>query len=304
MTNRWWTYQKERFPIMAHGPLVIVFCLAVMLFSSLQQGEEWPEMTRIIGAVISTLILFFQLRVADEFKDFEIDSRYRPHRAVPRGLVSLPELARLAFAGAGIQFLIAAYIDIGLVPILIGVWAYMGLMAREFFVPAWLLRNPVVYLLSHMLVMPLIAFYVSTFDWLCDCRDVPQGLAWLLLLSFCCGLVLELGRKIKLPAAERTGVETYSGLWGSRLAVILWSACIALSVFAYAMAATHMSPGVLFLIPAAIAMTVGLGTAMWFPRSGPASGRADGDKNLIEPTSGLVALLLYFGLGPLQALIG
>ena len=132
MTNRWWIYQKERFPIFAHGPLVIVFCLAVLLFSGLQAGDALPDMTRIAGAVISTLILFFQLRVADEFKDFEIDSKYRPHRAVPRGLVSLQELARLAFAGAAIQFLIAMTIDIGLVPILIGVWAYIGLMTKEF----------------------------------------------------------------------------------------------------------------------------------------------------------------------------
>ena len=211
MTNRWLTYQQERFPVFAHGPLVIVFCLAVMSFSSLQQDHELPDIARIAGAVISTLIFFFQLRVADEFKDFDLDSRYRPHRAVPRGLVSLDELAKLAIAGAAIQFLIAATIDIGLIPILIGIWGYIGLMMREFFVPKWLLRNPPAYLLSHMLVVPLIAFYVSTFDWLCECRDMPQGLGWLLLLSFCCGLVLEPGRKIKVPASERTGVETYSG---------------------------------------------------------------------------------------------
>ena len=34
-----------------------------------------------------------QLRLADEFKDFEEDSRYRPYRPVPRGLVSLRDLA-------------------------------------------------------------------------------------------------------------------------------------------------------------------------------------------------------------------
>ena len=212
MTNRWWTYQKERFPVFVHGPLVIVFCLAVMFFSSLQQDHELPDIAHIAGAVISTLIFFFQLRVADEFKDFNLDSRYRPHRAVPRGRVSLDELAKLAFAGAAIQFLIAATIDVGLIPILIGIWGYIGLMTREFFVPKWLRRNPPAYLLSQLLVIPLIAFYVSTFDWLCECRDMPQGLGWLLLLSFCCGLVLELGRKIKVPASERTGVETYSGL--------------------------------------------------------------------------------------------
>jgi len=302
MTNRWWIYQKERFPLFAHGPLVIVFCLAVMLFSALQQGDELPEVTRIAGAVISTLILFFQLRVADEFKDFAIDSKYRPHRAVPRGLVTLQELAKLAFAGAAIQFLIATYIDIGLLPILIGVWAYIGLMTKEFFVPDWLLRNPSVYLLSHMLVMPLIAFYVSTFDWLCACRDVPSGLGWLLLLSFCCGLVLELGRKIKVPASERTGVETYSSLWGSKTAVFLWSAAVAASVFAYANAASYIGGSALFLSLGAIVLTLGLVTAVLFPGKSPQPFR--GTEKLIEPSSGLVARTLYLGLGPLQALLG
>ncbi len=302
MTNRWWTYQKERFPIFAHGPLVLVFCLAVMFFSALQQGIELPDIARIAGAVISTLILFFQLRVADEFKDFDLDSRYRPHRAVPRGLVSLNELGKLAFAGAAIQFLIAATIDFGLIPILIGVWAYIGLMTREFFVPEWLLRNPAIYLVSHMLVMPMIAFYVSTFDWLVDCRDLPQGLGWLLLLSFCCGLVLELGRKIKVPASERTGVETYSGLWGSNIAVMLWTASVAASVFAYANAAAYLGHSELFRGLGATVMVLGLVTAVLFPGKRPM--KTVGAEKLIEPSSGLVALMLYLGLGPLQAVLG
>jgi 4-hydroxybenzoate polyprenyltransferase len=300
MTNRWWIYQKERFPVFAHGPLVIVFCLAVMLFSSLQHGEALPELAQVAGAAISTLILFFQLRVADEFKDFELDSRYRPHRAVPRGLVSLPELARIAFAGAAVQFVIAAYLDMGLIPILIIVWGYMGLMTREFFVPRWLARHPVVYLLSHMLVMPLIAFYVSTFDWLCDCRVMPQGMGWLLTLSFCCGLVLELGRKIKVPADERTGVETYSSLWGCNVAVLLWSVSIAASVIAYAMAASYIGSGAFARVLGACVLGCGLAAAALFPRKDMR--RIAGAERLIEPSSGLVALTLYLGLGPLQAL--
>lgn len=301
MTNRWWIYQKERFPLFAHGPLVIIFCLAVMLFSSLQQGGALPDFTRIAGAVISTLILFFQLRVADEFKDFSIDSKYRPHRAVPRGLVSLGELAKLAFAGAAVQFLIAMYIDIGLVPVLFVVWAYIGLMTKEFFVPQWLLAHPSVYLVSHMLIMPLIAFYVSTFDWLCDCRDVPPGLIWILALSFCSGLVLELGRKIKVPADERTGVETYSGLWGSRIAVMLWIAAIAASVLAYINAASYLGQSMLFVGFAGCVLLLGLLTAVIFPGDSTRSQR--GTEKLVEPCSGLIALMLYFGLGPLQALL-
>ena len=140
MNNRWWIYQKERFPVFAHGPMVLIFCLSVMLYSALQY-DELPGFWRVTGAVVSTLIMFFQLRVADEFKDFDIDMRYRPHRPVQRGVISLDELARWARIGAAVQFLIAIATDVGLIPILALVWVYMGLMTREFFVPAWLKRH-------------------------------------------------------------------------------------------------------------------------------------------------------------------
>lgn len=298
MTNRWWIYQKERFPVFAHGPMVIIFCLSIMLFSSLQAGEL-PEMTRIAGAAITTLILFFQLRVADEFKDYADDAKYRPHRAVPRGLVSLRELAWIAWIGAAIQFAIAIRIDVGLVPLLMLVWLYMGLMTKEFFVPGWLKKTPSVYLLSHMLIMPMIAFYISAFDWLCNCEAMPAGLGWLLLFSFSCGLVLEIGRKIKSPDAERTGVETYSSVWGISVALAAWIAASVVSVAAFVLASTFFEATIL-----PVSMGIGaLALAMIVAGSMPATGDSGISTRFVEPGSGLFAMLLYLGLGPLQALI-
>ena len=303
MTNRWWIYQRERFPIFAHGPLIIIFCMAVMFFSALQQDElVLPDLVRICGAVVTTLILFFQLRVADEFKDFEIDSKYRPERPVPRGLVQLRELARLAYAGAAIQFLIAVFIDVGLLPILAAVWAYMALMTKEFFAPEWLRKHPAIYLLSHMLIMPLIAFYISAFDWLCVCRAMPQGMSWILSVAFFCGLVLELGRKIRIPRLEREGVETYSAIWGTDTAVAIWLGAIAAAVVTYANAASLITTSGLHINLGAAALIIGVLTLSIFPK------RYDGGypefaAKIIEPSSGLVALLLYLGLGPIQAFI-
>lgn len=303
MTNRWWIYQQERFPVFAHGPLVIVFCLSVLLFSALQQqAGNMPALYQIAGAVISTLILFFQLRVADEFKDFEIDSRYRPQRAVPRGLVTLRELATLAYLGAAIQFAIAIYIDVGLVPILAVVWAYMALMTKEFFAPAWLQRHPAAYLFSHMLVMPLIAFYVSAFDWLCVCKDMPAGIGWLLTLSFTCGLVLEIGRKIKSPAKERAGVETYSSLWGTKKSTVIWVTCIAAAATAYANALPYVTTTASYTFVALTLPVVALATAT--PLLRKKWMRRKSSDAAIEPTSGAVALTLYLCLGPAQILLG
>ena len=302
MTNRWWIYQKERFPIFAHGPLVIIFCLAVLLFSALQgETSTVPSVLQITGAVVSTLIMFFQLRVADEFKDFEIDSRYRPHRPVPRGLVSLPELARLAYAGAAIQLVIAISIDIGLVPLLFGLWLYAALMTREFFVAKWLQRHPAIYLVSHMLIMPLIAFYVSAFDWLRESSAMPAGLSWLLALAFSCGLVLELGRKINVPENERTGVESYSALWGAGVAITLWVLSVIAAVASYSMAVSFIADSANHFRLAESVLLLGVIAVVLFPRK---SGKFGKGKNIIEPSSGLVALLLYMGLGPLQLLLG
>jgi 4-hydroxybenzoate polyprenyltransferase len=303
MTNRWWIYQKERFPIFAHGPLIIVFCMALMFFSALQQDQfVLPGLVRICAAVITTLILFFQLRVADEFKDFEIDVKYRPQRPVPRGLVQLRELAKLAYAGAAIQFLLAVFIDVGLLPILVAVWAYMGLMTKEFFAPEWLRKHPAIYLLSHMLIMPLIAFYISAFDWLCVCRTMPQGMTWILSVAFFCGLVLELGRKIRIPRQEREGVETYSGIWGTGKSVIIWLVAIAAAVAAYANAATLIGSSSLYISLGSAALLIGVLTLSLFARRFD-RGYTEIAAKIIEPSSGLVALLLYLGLGPIQAFI-
>jgi len=297
MTNRWWVYQEERFPILAHGPMVIVFCLSIMLFSSLQ-ADELPGIARIAGAVVSTIILFFQLRVADEFKDFADDSKYRPHRAVPRGLISLRELARVAWVGAAVQFVIAISIDVGLLPILMIVWLYMGLMTKEFFVPGWLKKTPSVYLASHMLIMPLIAYYVSAFDWLCVCREMPAGLSWLLLFSFGCGLVLEVGRKIKAPDVERNGVETYSSLWGISVALLVWVAAGAIAVAAFIRASAFFDGTV-----APVSFTIGVASFALVVVASALTKSSRESARFIEPGSGLFAMLLYLGLGPLHALM-
>ena len=298
MVRRWWIYQRERFPLLAHGSLVVVFCISVLLFSGMKQEPAvLLALPMFLGATVSALILFFQLRVADEFKDFDIDCRYRPHRPVPRGLVSLHELALVAYVGAVVQFLIAIATDFRLVPLLMAAWLYLWLMTREFYVPHWLKDHPVAYLLSHMLIMPLLTFYISAFHWLAAGGKPPPGLGALLALSFCVGLVMEIGRKIKVPANERVGVETYSSLWGPARSASIWIASVAVSTLAFAAALSDV------VSPAAIAAVVaGLPTiALVSARSLLFEGESD---RAIEPVSGLITMALYLAIGPLPWLLG
>ena len=91
-------------------------------------------------------------------------------------------------------------------------------MTKEFFVPGWLKERPLVYMISHMAIMPLIDLYATACDWLPAGSAVHEGfgltLGAFLLLSLVNGTVIEIARKSWAPEQEREGVETYSRLWG------------------------------------------------------------------------------------------
>src|SRR5438874_1648179 len=146
MANRWWVYQRERFPILAHGPLIAAFSLSAVSYSAcLRGGDAWPTGLAAGTAFVSCFLFFLQLRIADEFKDFDEDARYRPYRPVPRGLVRLRELAAVAVLAAAVQLALAVLLDFGLLALLGVVWAYLALMSKEFFVGAWLRPRPILY---------------------------------------------------------------------------------------------------------------------------------------------------------------
>lgn len=248
---RWWTYQKERFPIFQHGPLVAAFSSCAIAYSAMLTGEapEWPSF---VVAGVTCLLFFLQLRIADEFKDAEEDARYRPYRAVPRGLVSLRELGWVFVVSCIIQLVMALLYAPMLVIVLAIAWLYLALMSVEFFARDWLKARPITYLWTHMLIMPIVDFYATACHWLPQGEKPGIGLGYFLAASFCNGLVIELGRKLRQPAAEEVGVPTYSKLWGLKNASLVWLGClIATCVFA-TLAATIIQ----FTLP--VLITLGL----------------------------------------------
>jgi 4-hydroxybenzoate polyprenyltransferase len=219
--SRWRIYFKERFPPLQHGLVTAGFAFGTIAYSARLTGVAFPTPAAFLSVFISTFLFFLQLRILDEFKDFEDDSRWRPYRPVPRGIVSLRSLGWVWVCAAAVQTAVAVAFEPTLVAVLVLVWAYSGLMGAEFFVRDWLKAHPLVYMASHAVITPLIALYVSAFDWLKIGLPASQ-LGWLLAMSYFCSYVIEIGRKIRVPSDEEEGVETYSALWGHRNAVIVW----------------------------------------------------------------------------------
>jgi hypothetical protein len=242
MIGRWWVYQRERFPLAGHGPLILAFSASAVALSALMRGV-WPSGRAVTVAFVSALLFFFQLRVADEFKDAYDDRRFRPYRPVPRGLVTLTELARLGIAAAVVQLAAAWCLDVRLLVLLVLVWGYMALLSQEFFVAEWLKARPFTYLWSHMLIVPLIDLYATACDWVPAAARPPKGLGWFIAASFFNGIVVEIGRKLRAPDDEETGVETYTAVWGRPRAVGSWIAALALAAASAVMASRSVHVG-------------------------------------------------------------
>jgi 4-hydroxybenzoate polyprenyltransferase len=292
--SRWWVYQRERFPVFAHGPLVLAFSSSAVCFSAMLRGRDrFPDWPSFAVAFVTCLVFFFELRIADEFKDFEEDSRYRPYRPVPRGLVQLRELGWV-WVGAGLlQLALALWLAPWLVLVLLLAWTYLALMSVEFCARHWLKARPITYLWTHMLILPLVDLYATACDWVvAGQRSPPPGLFWFLAASFFNGIVIEVGRKIRAPADEETGVQTYSVLWGRRVAVGAWLAMMAVTAVCAGRAARRIH----FVGPVVAAMgavfLLALIASVGFLRQ-----ERSGSGKRFELLAGLWTLVLYLSLG-------
>ncbi|MCB0179752.1 MAG: UbiA family prenyltransferase [Anaerolineae bacterium] len=296
---RFWIYQNERFPVIGHGILIAAFSFSAVSYSSLLRGQiEWPRLATVVVAFVSAFLFFLQLRLADEFKDFEEDSQFRPYRPVPRGLVTLRELGVLWGLTLVVQLGLAWWLEPRLAPLLLLVWGYLALMSREFFVRDWLKARPITYLLTHMLIVPLIDFYTTACDWLAAGANLPHwGLVWFLVVSFFNGVVIEIGRKIRAPQDEETGVETYSALWGPRRAVLVWWGAVLVTAISAWFAARQIdfAGPVSVLLVMLLVLAAVVAARFW---QNPVTSRA----KLIETMSGIWTLLMYLGIGAVPLL--
>jgi len=296
---RLWRYQLERFPLAGYAPLITAFTFASVAYSraarrfaGLPDAEGFVPWPLFATGAFTSLVCFFVLRVLDEHKDAGVDRRWRPELPVPRGLVTLVELRRLA------AVLIAAVIaanalvaPVMLLPLLL-VAAWAALMTREFFVRDWLRAHIGAYLVTHMMIMPMIDAYTTGLDWLVAGRHAPAGLPWFLAATFANGVLVEIGRKLRAPEGEREGVDTYTHAWGRRAAPLVWlavllSAAGVVTIAARSTGVAALSAAIVF--PAALLLAV---PAIRFVITG-----ADRAARQVERASGLWGLVSYLTLG-------
>ncbi|AFY38428.1 UbiA prenyltransferase [[Leptolyngbya] sp. PCC 7376] len=287
LENRWWIYQKERFPIFKYGFLIAIFSGSAVSYPKLLGVETSSFGIAWAVAFIVIFCLFFQMRIADEFKDYEDDCRYRPERAIPRGLVSRQELGYVGLFTGIIQFITTYLFNPPLLLFLGLVWGYFALMCAEFGVRNWLKANLSLYMISHMMILPLMALFCL----------VCSGSFKTIYLLFCLtcffnGIVIEIGRKIRAPQDERVGVETYSSIWQPKNAALVWLISIFLTTVTAIWTATQIGFGWQLSIALCVCLSPTISISWWFIKKLDRK-----SAKWIDRMSGIWTIVLYFSLG-------
>ena len=229
--KRFYIYQKERFPFLAHGLLILCFSFSAVSYSRICRGMSgFIPLHIFLPGVFTTFTLFLLLRIFDEFKDAEEDAQFRSYLPVPRGLISFRELKWIGIVTVILQVLVNTIFFPKMLIFYGGVMLYLILMGKEFFVSHWLKKHQAAYVISHMFIIPLVDSYASGLDWFLGGASAPLGLLFFFGVSYMNGIVLEFGRKIRIPEKEEPGWTTYSALYGAKKATLLWLFYLAITL--------------------------------------------------------------------------
>jgi 4-hydroxybenzoate polyprenyltransferase len=140
--------------------------------------------------------------------------------------------------------------------------------------------------------MPLLCAYLTAADWLGSGAAPPRALGLFLAVAFLNGLLVEIGRKLRAPADERPGVETYTQTWGMRAATSAWLCVLALATVLAWLAARPTGAGTVVAIGLAVVAPLTAWPAAAFLRA-PTTSRA----KMIETVAGVWTLASYLLLG-------
>ena len=214
MLKRLHIYFKEMYPIIPRLLLgLIVFgeiYFIVLLNSGVTQFQiGWQEI--IGGFTVFSLLLW--LRIADDFKDYELDCRLFSHRPLPSGRVKKKDLAIF------VSLLIAVTVALNVIFMnnfwfFLFLYVYGTLMSLWFFHKKKIQKSLPLALVTHNPVQMIMNVYIISFT------CIKYGLNAFTLTNFLAAwtlyfpaLIWEVSRKIRAPKDE-TEYVTYSKLFG------------------------------------------------------------------------------------------
>lgn len=218
MLKRLNIYFKEMYPIIPRLFLGFIIFMEIYFIILLNYGVTSFNITvqEFIGGftVFSFLLM---LRIADDFKDYELDCRLFSHRPLPSGKVKKKDLAIFVT----ILVVITAVLNIAFmnnVPYFFFLFVYGGFMSVWFFQKNKIQKSLPLALVTHNPVQMIMNVYIIAFT--CIKYDLKAVTLITFLAAFTLyfpALIWEVSRKIRAPKDE-TEYTTYSKLFGYKKA--------------------------------------------------------------------------------------
>ncbi|MEX0798686.1 MAG: hypothetical protein WD025_04550 [Bacteriovoracaceae bacterium] len=219
-------FMKERLPIVPN--FILAFGL---VFSALALANSQMDAGALLFGVFALFTFVSELRFMDELKDVEKDIVANPDRPLPRGaidrktvghIINITGLVLVLFVAAAFSFFSSVS---GALLAVSALWLF--LMYKEFFIGDWLSSRPILYAISHQIVIfPLCLFALALFA--PEAALNPEAFAFggLVLSAF---FSFEIGRKLD-PNAHPV-LKTYLVVSGARRVALYIVILQALAVF-------------------------------------------------------------------------
>lgn len=227
--NSIFLYFSERFP--AQLVLLLSFSYSLMLLGVSSHLTGTAISLANVGLVALSFAAFLlRLRVTDEFKDIDHDSKNYPNRPFQRGAISSQQLISIGVISLivelGSLYIIGPKAVIFYLPVL----AYSLLTAKEFFISSWLNKHFTTYFISHQLIFVVFtAWGFMTFGVQLSPKALFGALAFVMTMS-----IFEIIRKLEYRHDTRGKIvkDSYPAVWGAPFTTALLI-LMALSVGAF-----------------------------------------------------------------------
>lgn len=218
MIKRLHIYFKEMYPIIPRLALGLIIFGEIYFIVLLNYGvtDFQIGIQEVIGGFTVFGFLLW-LRIADDFKDYELDCRLFADRPLPSGRVKKKDLAVFVI------ILIAVTVVLNIIfmnnfRFFLFLYVYGTLMSLWFFQRKKIQKSLPLALITHNPVQMIMNIYIISFTCI---KYHLQGLTWINFLAawtlYFPALIWEVSRKIRAPQ-EETEYVTYSSLFGYKKA--------------------------------------------------------------------------------------
>ena len=214
MIKRLHIYLKEMYPIIPRLFLAILLFFEMYFIVLLNYGVKEFEIgiQEFVGAFTIFSFLLF-LRIADDFKDYELDCKLFNTRPLPSGKVTKKDL-KVFLTIVLIITVILNIVFMNNILFFVLLYFYGFLMSIWFFQKSKIQKNLLLAVITHNPVQLFINLYTISYVYIKYGLSEITGIIFLGMLTlYFPALLWEVSRKIRAPKDENE-YETYSKIFG------------------------------------------------------------------------------------------